>query len=93
MRAVVTRVLSASVEIGGKTAGAIEKGILVLLGVHEDDTEVTHQPVGKVILHHRVVLDKIVEAQFVQTVQGLALLIMIKFQLKAVARTAGSPDR
>ena len=39
MRAVVTRVLSASVEIGGKTAGAIEKGLLVLLGVHEDDTE------------------------------------------------------
>ena len=39
MRAVLTRVLSASVEIGGRTAGAIDKGFLVLLGVHEDDTE------------------------------------------------------
>ena len=39
MRAVVTRVKSASVEIEGKIHGAIGKGFLVLLGVHQDDTE------------------------------------------------------
>ena len=39
MRAVVTRVRSASVEIEGKTAGRIGVGFLVLLGVHEEDTE------------------------------------------------------
>lgn len=39
MRAVVTRVRSASVEIEGKIHGEIERGFLVLLGVHEDDTE------------------------------------------------------
>ena len=33
MRAVVTRVKSASVTIGGETAGSIGKGFLVLLGV------------------------------------------------------------
>ena len=33
MRAVVTRVSSASVSIDGNTVGAIEKGYLVLLGV------------------------------------------------------------
>ena len=38
MRAVVTRVLSASVAIGGAVAAEIEKGFLVLLGVHRDDT-------------------------------------------------------
>ena len=39
MRAVVTRVNSASVEIDGSVAGAIGRGLLVLLGVHQDDTE------------------------------------------------------
>lgn len=39
MRAVVTRVLNASVAIGGEVAAKIEKGFLVLLGVHKDDAE------------------------------------------------------
>lgn len=37
MRAVLTRVRSASVEIEGKIKGEIGKGFLVLLGVHEED--------------------------------------------------------
>lgn len=39
MRAVVTRVRSASVEIGGEIKSSIGQGFLVLLGVHEDDGE------------------------------------------------------
>ena len=39
MRAVLTRVKSASVTIGGEVAGKIGKGFLVLLGVHINDTE------------------------------------------------------
>ena len=39
MRAVVTRVKSASVEIDGKINGSIGKGFLVLLGVHQTDTQ------------------------------------------------------
>ena len=39
MRAVVTRVRSASVVIDGEEEGRIGKGFLVLLGVREDDTE------------------------------------------------------
>ena len=39
MRAVVTRVNHASVRIEGKIHGQIGKGLLVLLGVHRDDTE------------------------------------------------------
>ncbi len=38
MRAVVTRVLGASVAIDGAVTAKIEKGFLVLLGVHRDDT-------------------------------------------------------
>ena len=39
MRAVLTRVRSASVEINGQIHGRIEQGFLVLLGVHAEDTE------------------------------------------------------
>ena len=39
MRAVVTRVKNASVEIGGRVNGAIGQGFLVLLGVGPNDTE------------------------------------------------------
>ncbi|MBU5435238.1 D-aminoacyl-tRNA deacylase [Pseudoflavonifractor sp. MSJ-37] len=39
MRAVVTRVKNASVEIGGKVNGSIGQGFLVLLGVGPGDTE------------------------------------------------------
>ena len=38
MRAVVTRVRSASVEIAGRINGEIGQGFLVLLGVHGEDS-------------------------------------------------------
>lgn len=39
MRAVIQRVSRAKVTVGGETVGEIRRGILVLLGVAEDDTE------------------------------------------------------
>lgn len=39
MRAVVQRVSSASVTIGGRVTAEISRGLLVLLGVHHADTE------------------------------------------------------
>ena len=39
MRAVVQRVSSASVTVAGEVTGAIERGLLVLLGVSVDDTQ------------------------------------------------------
>ena len=39
MRAVLTRVKSASVAISGETVGKIDKGFLILLGVGPNDTE------------------------------------------------------
>lgn len=39
MRAVVQRVLEASVTIEGKRVGQIDKGLMVLVGIKADDTE------------------------------------------------------
>jgi len=38
MRAVIQRVTSARVTVDGRQTGAIDAGLLVLLGVHHDDT-------------------------------------------------------
>jgi D-tyrosyl-tRNA(Tyr) deacylase len=58
MRAVVTRVRSASVEIDGAVNGAIEKGYLVLLGVGPNDTEETAIKLADKICNLRVFEDE-----------------------------------
>jgi len=37
MRAVIQRVSKASVRIDGETQGTIEKGLMILLGIHHED--------------------------------------------------------
>ena len=39
MKAVVQRVSSASVSVGGEIVSSIGKGLAVLIGIHKDDTE------------------------------------------------------
>ena len=58
MRAVVTRVKSASVTIDGALYGAIEQGYLVLLGVGPDDTKEKAEKLAEKIVHLRVFEDE-----------------------------------
>ena len=58
MRAVVTRVNSASVTIGGRVEGAINKGFLVLLGVGPEDTQATGDKLAEKICNLRVFEDE-----------------------------------
>ena len=55
--------------------------------------EVGHHPIDQIVLHHRVVLNQIVQTELVQTVQGFSLLVVVKFQLEAVAPAAHGPHR
>ena len=58
MRAVVTRVKSASVTIEGKVHGEIGQGYLVLLGVGPEDTEAIAEKLAEKIVHLRVFEDE-----------------------------------
>ena len=58
MRAVVTRVRSASVTIGGRVNGEIGLGYLVLLGVGPGDTEDTAVKLADRICNLRVFEDE-----------------------------------
>src|SRR4030042_7129627 len=58
MRAVITRVLEASVQVDGNTVSSIGRGILVLAGLHESDTDPDMEYVIKKILGARIFNDE-----------------------------------
>ncbi len=58
MRAVVTRVTSASVTIEGRVNGAIGRGYLVLLGVGPDDTEAICDKLAEKVCNLRIFEDE-----------------------------------
>ena len=88
MRAVVTRVNSASVEIDGAVAGAIGRGLLVLLGVHEEDTEAQARRIADKICGLRIFEDAEGRINVNPVNAGAAeLLIISQFTLFADCRS------
>ena len=88
MRAVVTRVNSASVEIDGSVAGAIGRGMLVLLGVHEEDTEAQARKIADKICGLRIFEDAEGRINVNPVNAGAAeLLIISQFTLFADCRS------
>ena len=83
MRAVVTRVKSASVEIDGKIHGAIGKGFLVLLGVHQEDTEAEALKIADKICGLRVFEDDAGKMNLNLEKVGGSLLVVSQFTLYA----------
>lgn len=83
MRAVLTRVNSASVEIEGKTVGEISKGFLVLLGVHEDDGEKEAIKIADKICGLRIFTDENDKMNLNPKDAGAELLIVSQFTLYA----------
>ena len=100
MRAVVTRVNSASVTIDGKVNGSIGKGFLVLLGVHEDDGEAEAKKIADKICGLRVFEDENGKMNVNPGDAGAELLIVSQFTLYADCRSrrpgfskAARPDK
>ena len=87
MRAVVTRVTSASVEIDGAVHGAIGQGFLVLLGVHQDDTEQEALKIADKLCGLRVFEDKNGKMNVNPADAGAELLIISQFTLFADCRS------
>ena len=83
MRAVVTRVSSASVAIDGQVEGAIEKGYLILLGVGPNDTEAVCDKLADKICNLRVFEDENGRMNLNLEQVGGALLVVSQFTLYA----------
>ncbi|MCD8147411.1 MAG: D-tyrosyl-tRNA(Tyr) deacylase [Clostridiales bacterium] len=87
MRAVVTRVSSASVSIDGAVVGQIGRGYLVLLGVGPEDTEDTARRLAEKICHLRVFKDEQGKMNLDLAAVGGSLLVVSQFTLYADLRS------
>lgn len=83
MKAVVTRVASASVEIEGKINGAIDRGFLVLLGVGPKDDEKIARKLAEKICNLRVFEDENGKMNLDLATVGGSLLVVSQFTLYA----------
>ena len=83
MKAVVTRVREASVEIAGEVHGAIDQGFLVLLGVGPEDDEETCDRLAEKVAHVRVFSDEAGKMNLSIDQVGGAFLVISQFTLYA----------
>ena len=87
MRAVLTRVTSASVSVDGTVIGAIGKGFLVLLGVHVSDAEADADRIADRICGLRIFEDAAGKMNVSPADAGAELLIISQFTLYADTRS------
>jgi D-tyrosyl-tRNA(Tyr) deacylase len=88
MRAVVARVTSASVTVDDQVVGAISRaGLLVLLGVHTDDTSATADTMARKLHELRILRDE----QSCATT-GAPLLVVSQFTLYGDTRKGRRPS-
>ena len=92
MRAVVQRVSQARVDVGGDTVGAIEGGLLVLLGVQAADTERNADYLAAKIVGLRIFNDAQGKMNLdLQQVRG-GVLVVSQFTLYGDARKGRRPS-
>lgn len=83
MKAVLTRVKNARVEIDGRINGQIGMGFLVLLGVHENDTEAQADKIADKICGLRIFEDENEKMNVNPKDAGAEILIISQFTLFA----------
>lgn len=92
MKTVVQRVSSASVKVEGGVTGSISKGLLLLVGIHENDTADQMRWMCDKILGLRIFEDEEQKMNLsVEDVKG-GLLVVSQFTLYGDARKGNRPS-
>lgn len=91
MRAVIQRVSSASVTVNCETTGKINAGILVLLGIHKEDTPKDIQWMVNKIINLRIFEDEHGKMNDSLLDTGGAMLIVSQFTLYGDCRKGRRP--
>lgn len=92
MKAVIQRVTSASVVVEGETLGSIDRGFLILLGVHEDDTEKEADLLAKKVANLRVFEDDEEKMNLSMLDCGYSALVISQFTLLANTKKGNRPS-
>ncbi len=92
MRAVVQRVKRAEVRVEGNITGKIEKGILVLLGVGEDDEKKDLEYMADKIMNLRIFEDDNDKMNLSVLDMGGSVLVVSQFTLYGDCRKGNRPS-
>jgi D-tyrosyl-tRNA(Tyr) deacylase len=92
MRALLQRVTSAKVEVNSHVTGAIERGILVFLGVQQDDTKQDADYLARKITGLRIFNDGMGKMNRSVTDVAGALLVVSQFTLYGDCRRGMRPS-
>lgn len=83
MRAIIQRVSQAHVSVADQTVGAITHGMVVLLGIGQDDSTVQIEQIGRKILELRIFDDESGKPNISLRDSGGAALLISQFTLYA----------
>ncbi len=92
MKALIQRVSSASVTVDQHLVGAINTGLLVLLGVEKDDSEQQLKKLAEKVLKYRVFSDENGKMNLNVQQAGGALLVVSQFTLAADTNSGLRPS-
>lgn len=92
MKAVIQRVLHASVVVDGQTVGSCKEGFMILLGVAQGDTELDAELLCKKIVNLRIFQDENGKMnRSIKDIDG-EMLVISQFTLLADYRHGNRPD-
>ena len=92
MKALLQRVRSARVEVGGECVGAIDQGLLVLVGIERADDSASVAKMLKRLLDYRVFSDAAGKMNLSLRDVGGGLLLVSQFTLVADTRSGLRPS-
>ena len=92
MRAIVQRVSEASVEVEGERISSIGRGLLVLLGIHREDTQDDADRLARKLLALRVFEDDEGRMNLSVTETGGEILCVSQFTLYGDTRKGNRPS-
>lgn len=92
MRALIQRVNQASVSVDGQVIGSCNKGLLILLGVGQDDTATNAQRLWDKIFRLRIFSDEMGKTNLSLADVGGEVLVVSQFTLFADCRRGNRPS-